>query len=254
MVGPYALPHECEREGLAKLLSGLDARQRQVLRSFVWQVELGERSLTEWLASDPAAVARSNWYNAGPKGRYWGNADFQAALKAYVRAGLEWQTGQERRAVEAAQRRIRRAAPGAADRLVEQVDADLSAFFKVIERWTTEPLPSQEIVDERDVEIEENGKAKTRHEYRVRATVIDLAKLSEPRYSRMVKTFTDSPKSGVKLELHDALKAAESVLDRADRATASKGETTAIVDMGRFEDALKRAYGGDDEEQEPAAD
>jgi hypothetical protein len=248
MLEAYALPHECEREGLATILAQLDARQRRVLRAYMWQVELGEKSVTEWLALDSCPISRSKWYEATERGRYWGNKRFQAALDAYRKAGLEWQMNQERRAVEAAQKRIRRAAPAAADRLVDQVDADLSAFFKVVERWTTEPLPSQEIVEERDVEVEEHGEMVRVHQWRVKATVVDLEKLTDSRYSRMVKTFTDSPKSGLKIELHDALKAAESVLDRADKATASKGETTAIVDMGRFEDALKRAYGDDDAE------
>lgn len=251
MLEAYALPHECEREGLATILALLDARQRRVLRAYVWQVELGEKSVTEWLAEGTCPISRSKWYEATAGGRYWGNKQFQAALTAYRKAGLEWQMNQERRAVEAAQRRIRRAAPVAAERLVDQVDADLSAFFKIVLRWTVEPLPSQEIVEERDSEVEEDGEMRTVHEYRVKTVAIDMERLTDPQYSRMVKRFVDSPKNGIQIELHDALKAAEGVLDRADKATASKGETTAVVDMGRFEEALRRAYGGEETGDEP---
>jgi hypothetical protein len=248
MLEAYALPHECEREGLATILAQLDARQRRVLRAYMWQVELGEKSVTEWLALDSCPISRSKWYEATERGRYWGNKRFQAALNAYRKAGLEWQMNQERRAVEAAQKRIRRAAPAAADRLVEQVDADMGQFLKVVERWTREPIAMYETLDRRLVPNPLDPDGPEIEEFLQRAIVIDTEKLMDPRYSKQVRKLTDSPKNGLAIELHDAQKAAQGILDRADKATASKGETTAIVDMGRFEDALKRAYGDDDAE------
>jgi len=237
MIEAYQLPHECEREGLTETLSQLSARQRRVLRAYVWQVELGERTVTEWLESEACPVARSQWYNGGPAGKYWGNPDFQRALAAYKRAGLEWQTNQERRAVEAAQRRIRRAAPGAADRLVDQVGNDIGVFFKISERWTSEPLPSQEIIDERWGEDEKGNPVR---EYLVRVVVLDLDKLRDPQYSRWVREFGDSPKSGVTIKLYDAQRAAESILDRADVETATKAETHVEGQIGLDPAAVDR--------------
>lgn len=237
MIEAYQLPHECEREDLAKLLSVLSARQRRVLRSYVWLVELGERTVSQWLEAEACPISRSQWYDAGPKGRYWGNAEFREAVAAYVKAGLEWQTAQERRDVEAAQRRIRRAAPKAADRIVEQVGADIGEFFKVVERWTDSPLPSYEIIETRKGE-DEDGQPIT--EYLVRGVVLDVEKLKDPRYSRWVREFSDSPKNGLGLKLWDSLRAAESILDRADVETAAKSETRVEGEVGLDEGTLDR--------------
>lgn len=252
MIEAYALPHECEREGLAKLLSVLDARQRRVLRSFVWLVELGERSVSEWLGMEPAPISRSMWYDATPRGRYWGNEDFRSALTAYVKAGLEWQTNQERRAVEAAQRRIRRAAPVAAERLVDQVGNDIGVFFKAVERWVAELIPTYEVLDSRWVTNPQGPDRPDVQEWLVRAVTLDLERLRDPRYSRWVKEFSDSPKSGLSLKLYDAQRAAESVLDRADVETATKMETRIEGEVGldgatldRLDQALMAAmFGG----------
>jgi hypothetical protein len=242
MLEPYVLPHECEHAELASLLAGLTPRQRRVLRSYVWQVEFGELTVTMWLAS-PRSPSRSKWYQG--HGLYWGNEAFQRALAAYRRAGLKWMTDQDQRSVELAQRRIKRASHGAAERLVEQAQGDVGALFRVVERWTDTPLPSQEIIGE---EVREDADGSTHKFYQVRQAVIDLQRLSDPRYSRLIKKFSDSPRSGLSIEVYDAQRASESILDRADVGTASKATTT--MELGeRFEEALERAYGAGDGDQ-----
>jgi hypothetical protein len=220
MLEPFELPHECESAEIAELLARLNPRQRRVLRSYVWQVELGELTVTAWLAGEKCPVRRPNWYDARPgKGRFWGNADFQRALAAYKLAGLRWQVGQEERQIAQAQRRIRHAAPAAAERLVDQVNADMGAFFRISERWTDEPLPSDEIIQEDDREDKKGKKLKF---YLVRRMTFDMTKLTDPRYSKQVSKFSDSPMRGVSIELYSAQKAAEGILDRSDLKTASK--------------------------------
>lgn len=229
MLEPYKLPHECESAEIAELLARLTPRQRRVLRAYVWQVELGEKTLVTWLGEASCPVARSTWYALKD------NADFQQALTAYRRAGLTWGTSQEERSVKAAQRRIRHAASGAAERLADQAQADVGQFFKVVERWTDEPLPSQEIIRE---EVRDNTLGLKQKFFLVRQAVLDLSRLADPRYSRMVKKFSDSPTKGVAIEVYDAQRAAESILDRADLETASKAETHVGVayDLGRLND------------------
>lgn len=237
MLEPYVLPHECEHAELAALLAGLNPRQRRTLRAYVWQVEFGEQTVTTWLAS-LLSPSRANWYRTD--GLYWGNEAFQRALAAYRRAGLKWMTDQDQRSVEQAQRRIKRAASPAAERLVEQAQGDAGALFKLVERWTDEPLPSQEILQE---EIREDPVLGiNRKFYLVRQAVIDLQRLADPQYSRLIKKFADSPQRGISFEMYDAQRASESILDRADVGTASKATTT--MELGeRFEEALERAYG-----------
>jgi hypothetical protein len=225
MVQSYGLPHECEREELAALLGRLTSQQRRAVRSFVWQVEMGSQSVTAWLASDVCPVSHASWYRGN--GRLWCNPEFQRALRAYRTTALQWQTEQERREVLRARTTLLRATPDAAGRLVEQSQGDMGAFFKVVERWTPDPLLSQEIIGERKVEVED-GKMET--EYLARAVVVDVERLRDPRYSRLVKKFSDSPRAGLAIELYDALHAAESILDRADLETAAK--TPAVVAQG----------------------
>ncbi len=93
-------------------------------------------------------------------------------------------------------------------RLTAQARGNLAPFFKIAERWTENPLPTQEIVEERDRShplIEEA----VIHEYRVRYICLDLEKLTDPQYAHLVKKFTDSPRSGLGIELYSAQTALE---------------------------------------------
>lgn len=243
MFQPFDLPHNCESAEIAGLLDALSHRQRQVLRAYVWMVELGERSVSEWLAADGCPVSERSWYRRGDKASYWHYAPFRAALAAYVRTAQRWLLDQERRDIGRAKSAMIRTAPRAAERIIEQVDGDIGQLFKLVERWTDAPLPTQEIVSEEMRQIERRGgQVEDVRYYLVRTMVLDMAKLREPRYSRLIRKFSDSPRSGISIELYDAQDASETILDRADAATASK--TDATFDIGeRFESALKRAYG-----------
>jgi hypothetical protein len=90
--------------------------------------------------------------------------------------------------------------------LTEQARADIGIFFKVAERWTSAPLGTQEIIDEKD---ELDAKGTLRHFYLVRYIAIDVAKLVDPRYSRLVKRFSETTERGITFELHDAQAALE---------------------------------------------
>ena len=232
LVGRYELPHACESQEIATALARLSAKQRRVLREYIWQVELGRLGVTEWLRSEGCPVSERAWYTSGDKANYFHNRTFQEALEAYKRAGQRWQITQQAKALEQARDRLVQATPAAADRLVEQVDGDLSQIFKIVERWTDDPLPSQEIVTEEYRDDPVLGFK--RKFFLVRQAVLDLDKLADPRFARLVKTFKDSPKTGIAIELYDAQRAAESVLDRADVKTAAK-TTTALTGVNVME-------------------
>jgi len=223
MIGPYDLPHECESAEIAALLARMEPRQVRALRSYVWQVELGDLTVTTWLTGEKCPVKRRSWYEGKPgKAYFWGNEDFQQALAAYKLAGLRWQIGREERSIAQAQSRIRHAAPAAAERLVDQVNADMGAFFQISERWTDQPLPSDEII--REEYRKDALLGIMRKFYLVHRAVFDMTRLTDPRYSKQVSKFTDSPTRGVSIELYSAQKAAEGILDRADLKTASKAQ------------------------------
>jgi hypothetical protein len=240
MLKPYQVPHECEKAEIAEKLAVLTPRQRRALRSYVWQVELGERSLTAWLASDLCPVARSTWYELRDR---W---EFQAALEAYKRAGLEWQMSQERRSVEAAQRKLRLATSGASERLVEQTLGDIGGFFRVVERWTDAPLPSQEIIREEEREVtDKSGKTQMLRFYLVRQAVVDLDRLKDPSYSRLVRKFSDSPRSGISIELYDAQAAVVKVLEA--QGVLRQSALGLNVDLsGMTDEQLERIAAGED--------
>lgn len=90
-------------------------------------------------------------------------------------------------------------------RLTEHARADMGLFFKVVEEWTEYPLPSHEVIDAKEVidPTEDGEEAKKHTVYWVRHVAIDMDKLTDPRYSRLVRKFKDSPKDGISLELHD---------------------------------------------------
>lgn len=240
MLEPYRLPHECESEEIAGLLARLTPRQRRVLRAYVWQVELGEKSLTAWLAEPACPVARSTWYKLRDR------AAFQDALDAYRRAGLAWAMNQEKRSVEAAQRKLRLASSGAAERLTEQAQADIGGFFRVVERWTEEPMASQEIIREEEREVTDvHGKSRLVRFYLVRQAVLDLERLADPQYARLVKKFSDSPTRGVAIEVYDAQAAVVKVLESQGMLRPTAANLN--VDLGSLSDEqLERVAAGED--------
>src|SRR5512137_1406055 len=96
----YQLPHSCETEEIATLLNQLSPRQQRVLRAYVWQVELGEMLVSEWLATEGCPISTRAWYKRGDNAAYWNDEAFRAALAAYLRSGQRWRLNQEQHQVE----------------------------------------------------------------------------------------------------------------------------------------------------------
>jgi phage terminase large subunit len=90
--------------------------------------------------------------------------------------------------------------------LTEQARGDIGAFFQLIEEWTFYPLPSYEILGEKEVDIlDEEGKTtgEKKISYWVRHVAIDMDKVIDPKYSKLIHKFTDSRRNGLGLELYD---------------------------------------------------
>jgi hypothetical protein len=234
---PYATPHSCETAEVAAALAALRPRQRRALREYVWRVALGELSVTDWLRREDCPVSARAWYAKGERAGYLHSEAFQAALEAYRTAGQRWQLADEAKHITRAHATLVRATPKAAERIVEAAQADMSALFKTAERWTEWPLPSQEILDEKCGCDEDGNPIKL---FLVRYACLDLDKLTDPAYARHVKKFGDSPKNGLSIELYDAQRASESILDRAGKDTANKAPSAGVLvvlpDNGRDTD------------------
>jgi len=151
MIQAHVLPHGCETAEIAALLAVLTHQQRRVLRSYVWAVELGEQSVSEWLAAEKCPVSVRSWYRRGDNANYLHNADFQRALEAYVQAGQRWQLGEEARTIAAARRTLRQGACKAASRMVDLVDNAKSDAVKL--------LAAQQVLDRADAETASKGPA-----------------------------------------------------------------------------------------------
>jgi hypothetical protein len=214
MILPYELPHACESAEVAGLLARLKPTARRALRSYVSQVAFGKLRVGEWLAAPTCPVRERRW-------RYLlAEPAFAAALAAYTAAMQRWELAAEQKAVAGSQRTLRLAAERSAARLVEQADGHVGQFFAVRERWTAEPRPTAEVLAE---EVRADGDGPQRRFFRVRELVFDATSLTDPQRARLIKKFSDSPRAGLSVELYDAQRASESILDRAAAETASKG-------------------------------
>lgn len=138
MIDAYSLPHECEKEELAAILARLDRTQRRALRAYVWNVELGEMSIKDWLASEGCPVSSTAWYRH-EQANYLRHPLFSLALTAYLEAGLKWQTDEESKAIRRASRLTALATPDAA-----QTQIDL---MKKAEREEVKLKAAQGILD-----------------------------------------------------------------------------------------------------------
>lgn len=89
---------------------------------------------------------------------------------------------------------------------------DVGFFFKIVDEWMFYPLPSYEILDEKEVIDDTKDPPEKRISYRVRHVALDMDKVSDPRYSWMIKSFSDSSKFGLKIETYDRQAAIANVL------------------------------------------
>lgn len=81
---------------------------------------------------------------------------------------------------------------------------DVRNFFKVTERWTENPLPSEEILaEEQFVKLILEVPVKCTR-YLVKKVVVDMDKFLDPEQSFRVREFTDSPKNGIGFKLYEA--------------------------------------------------
>jgi hypothetical protein len=124
----------------------------------------------------------------------------------------------------------------------------LGTFFKVSDEWTFYPLPTSEILDQVEVIDDSNPeKPVTRINYRERRVVVDLDKVMDPTYSRLIKKFSMTRK-GVNLETHPADAAQERILkvhgrfkDAVDITSAGQPLTSKMSDEERMEQMKKLA-------------
>lgn len=109
---------------------------------------------------------------------------------------------------------------------------DVGYFFKIVDEWMFYPLPSYEILDEKEVIDDTVDPPKKRISYRVRHVVLDMDKVSDPRYSWMIKSFSDSRKAGLKIETYDRQAAIANVLK-------VHGKFTDKLDLSNSDGTLK---------------
>jgi hypothetical protein len=236
---PYGLPDACETEELATLLAELKPTPRRALRSYMHQVEFGRLRVGEWFESPTCPVKERRW-------RYLlAKPEFKAAFEAYKRALQRAELAVEKKIVEAAQRRLRLASSPAAGRLAEQAEADISGLFQIVERWTDAPLQSQEVLESELREVtDKRGNTREVRFYLVRQAVLDLVKLTDPRYARLVKKFSDS-RNGVSIEVYDAQAAVVKVLESQGMLRAQTAQLN--VDLASLSDEqLERIAAGED--------
>ena len=82
--------------------------------------------------------------------------------------------------------------------------ANIGVFFKMIDEWVFDPLPSYEIIGQQEV-VDDSDKDNPvkRISYRVRHVALDMDKVIDPRYSHLIHKFSDSRKTGLSIETYD---------------------------------------------------
>lgn len=149
---PYAYPHICETEQVAAAIARLSTKKRQVLRSYIWHVELGSKRVGQWLAMPDCPISPASWYRQGGK-NYLADDDFAAALDTYVERALAWQSQAEAVAVQQAAHKLRLHSLEAVEGLIGMMtrgekDADkIRAMNSILDRADVETAvkSSQEV-------------------------------------------------------------------------------------------------------------
>lgn len=149
---PYSYPHICETEQVAAALARLSTKKRQVLRSYIWHVELGSKRVGEWLAMPDCPISTASWYRQSGK-NYPNDPEFTAARDTYVERALAWQSQAEAVAVQQAAHKLRLHSLAAVEGLIQMMalgekDADkIRAMNSILDRADVETAvkSSQEV-------------------------------------------------------------------------------------------------------------
>lgn len=94
---------------------------------------------------------------------------------------------------------------------------DIGVFFKIADEWMFNPLPEYEILDEREVTDDTQDPPVKRVSYRVRHVVLDMDKITDPRYSQLLHKFSNTRKAGLSIEVFDRQSAIRDVLKVHDK-------------------------------------
>lgn len=113
------------------------------------------------------------------------------------------------------------------ERLGQQARGEIGQFFRVTERETDLPLPTEEIVRE---EMRTDANGNPYRVFTVRRTVLDLDKLRDPQYSRLVRKFSDT-KNGLSIELYDA----QAALEKLGKALGVLRDNVTVNNEGSIE-------------------
>ena len=174
-------------------VKGLTNKQRAFIDAY----------LNSWNASDAAR-------RAGYKGQ---DRSVGSQLLANINVAAELSRRIEERSVKPKEVR---------ELLGNQARSKVGEFFKEVHRWTQWPRPTEEVIDEK-AGVDEKGNPCVF--YLARSLVLDLDKMLDPNYSKLVRKFTDSPKTGLSIELYDAQSALEK-LGKAHGLFIDKTELT----------------------------
>ena len=118
--------------------------------------------------------------------------------------------------------------PEVLDRLGGHARANIGDFFKESFRWSRWPLPTDEIIEER----EENDPAtgKTFKVYKCRRLVFDVEKMRDPQYAYLIRKFSDT-KNGLSIELYDA----QAALEKLGKALGVLRDNVTVNSEGSIE-------------------
>ena len=141
-------------------------------------------------------------------------------------------------------------------RLSDHARADLGVFFKIIEEWTFYPLSGCQVIDAKEVTDDTDPKnPRVRISYWVRQVVIDPEKLIDPRYSYLLHKYTNSPKNGIGIEVHNqqsALRTLAQIYGLLVERHELTGKDGGAIPIEVFGAALKRIYGVQDDDNKPS--
>lgn len=119
--------------------------------------------------------------------------------------------------------------------------SSISPFFEIQERETDIPLPGEKIISETDML---DAKGNTVRIYTVQRVIVDMKKIVDPEFGKLIKKFTSSPRNGVSIELYDAQSAITKLLEAAGAFTLRTQNLN--IDLASLsEDQLRRIANGE---------
>lgn len=124
----------------------------------------------------------------------------------------------------------------------DHAHGDIGNYFKVVDEWMFDPIPMCQIIADKKMVDPNANPPSQRTMYLCRHVVLDMEKIRDPKYSKLIRKFSSNRRSGLSIELYPADAANERAM-RVHGLFKDKLEVQSNLNVEGLDQSLEKIYG-----------